>query len=108
MRILGTSGAMLLDPDRPAPPIDALPPGSVQARDVRRFRQFSGNLMGVHPKHPDVVGDLRYASRPDLIDPLWGIVVNAARADRHVKLAFFRDPGDGSAQWLWRRVLGIE
>jgi inner membrane protein len=108
VRVLGTDRAALLDPDRPAPPIDALPPSSVQARDVRRFQHFSGHLMGVHPKRPDVIGDFRYASRSDRIDPLWGIVLNAAEPERHVKLAFFRDLGDGSTSWLWRRVLGLD
>jgi len=108
VRILGTSSAKLLDPDHPAPPIDALPSDSVQVRDVRRFQHFSDNLMGVHPLRANVIGDLRYASRPDLINPLWGIVVDGTQPDRHVKLAVFRDFGDGSTEWLWKRVTGQE
>jgi inner membrane protein len=88
--------------------LDALPPDSVQARDLRRFQHFSDHLMGLHPRQPGVIGDLRYASRPDLIDPLWGIVVDPTQATRHVKLAFFRETGDGSALWLWARVTGWE
>lgn len=106
VRVLGTASALLLDPDHPAPLIDALPPDSVQARDIRRFQHFSDNLMGMHPQQANVIGDLRYASRPDLINPLWGIVVDAAQPDRHVKLAFFRDLHDGSTEWLWTRVTG--
>ncbi len=105
-RVLGTDQAPLLDPDHPAPPLDRLPAGSVQAADVRRFQHFSDGWLGVHPDHPDVVGDLRYATRPDLISPLWGIQLDPGNADRHVRLRTFRDVTDQGFGDLWRMITG--
>ena len=106
VRLLGTSSAPLLDPEHPAPPLDSLPVDSVQANDVRRFQHFSDEWMGVHPQHPGVIGDLRYAKRPDLIDPLWGIALDPAQPGQHVKLVYFRDLSDGTMSQLWQMVLG--
>jgi inner membrane protein len=105
-RVLGTAAAALLDPDRPAPPLDALPPESVQMQDARRFRHFSDDWMGVHPHDPLVIGDLRYATRPDLISPLWGIALDPSKPDGHVKLAYFRRADDASWGELWRMITG--
>ena len=105
-RVLGTASAPLLDPDTPAPPLNALPPDSVQMHDVRRFQHFSDDWMGVHPRDSLVIGDLRYATRPDLISPLWGIAIDPAQSDRHVKLAYFRRTDDASWGELWRMITG--
>ena len=107
-RVLGSTSAPLLKPEHPAPPLDTLPGGSVAMNDVRRFQHFSDDWLGVHPKHPDVVGDLRYATRPDRISPLWGIVIDPAAPDRHVKLATFRRADDESWGALWGMVTGRE
>lgn len=106
VRVLGTASAPLLDPDHPAPPLDALPQGSLQAHDIRRFRHFSDGWMGVHPLHPNVIGDLRYATRPDLINPLWGIALDSSKPDQHVKLTYFRDLLDGAMSQLWQMIVG--
>jgi inner membrane protein len=50
-----------------------LDPASPQARDVRRFFHFSMNWVGPVSGHPLTLGDLRYATLPDSIAPLWGI-----------------------------------
>jgi inner membrane protein len=105
-RVLGTASAPLLDPDRPAPPLTALPADSVAMKDVRRFQHFSDDWMGVHPEDRNVVGDLRYATRPDLIDPLWGIALDPARPGEHVKLAYFRRSDNATWGALWRMVTG--
>jgi inner membrane protein len=105
-RVLGTSSAPLLDPDHPAPPLDALPADSVAMSDVRRFRHFSDDWMGRHPDQPNVIGDLRYAMRPDLVSPLWGIEVDPAEPGHHVKLAYFRRADEASWGALWRMITG--
>ncbi len=104
--LLGTASAPLLDPENPVPPLSSLPTDSVQANDVRRFQHFSDDWMGVHPEHPGVIGDLRYAKRPDLISPLWGIVLEPAQPAQHVKLIYFRDLSDGTMSQLWQMVVG--
>lgn len=106
VRVLSTSSAVLLDPDNPAPPLTALPPDSVQANDVRRFQHFSDDWLGVHPLHPNVVGDLRYATRPDLISPLWGIALDAEQPSQHVKITYYRDLNDGAMAQLWQMITG--
>jgi inner membrane protein len=107
-RVLGTASAPLLNPDSPAPPLTALPPQSVQMNDVRRFQHFSDDWLGVHPTEPLVIGDLRYATLPDRISPLWGIALDPAQPDRHVKLAYFRRANDQSWGELWRMITGAE
>ncbi len=106
VRVLGTASAELLDPDHPVPPLTALPPDSVQAKDVRRFQHFSDDWLGMHPLHPNVIGDLRYATRPDLINPLWGIALNPEQPSQHVKLTYFRDLDDGAMAQLWQMIAG--
>jgi len=105
--VLGTASAAQLDFDHPVPPIDALPPDSVQANDVHRFQHFADGWMVAHPDNPHVIVDLRYATRPDRINPLWGIEMDPAHPDRHVKLAFFSDLGN---RWSahWNMVFGRE
>ena len=105
-RVLGTATAALLDPDHPVPPLTALPPDSLQMNDVRRFQHFSDNWMGLHPQHPNVIGDLRYATRPDLINPLWGITLEREKPSQHVKFSYFRDLSDGAMAQLWHMIAG--
>jgi inner membrane protein len=104
--ILDTDSAPLLDPDHPSGPLAGLPQDSLQMRDARRFQHFSDGWMGAHPDKPNVIGDFRYATRPDKISPLWGIEIDPAHPDKHVKLAFFRDVTDRGFGDLWRMISG--
>jgi inner membrane protein len=104
--LLGTVRAPLLEMDKLPPPLDKVPPGSVLAQDIGRFSHFSDGWLGLHPEHPHVIGDLRYATRPDQISPLWGIATDPARTDRHVKFETFRRTGGTSWGALWRMVTG--
>ncbi|MFT4901481.1 MAG: inner membrane protein [Lentimonas sp.] len=63
---------------------------SILAHDVERFRHFSQGYLYPHPKHPDVLADLRYAMLPDSVDPLWGIRVPPAGEDASVEMLYFR------------------
>lgn len=88
----------VLEPDRDVPELSA---GSVQAADVRRFDHFSDGWLARAPQRADVIGDLRYAMLPTSVDPLWGIVIDPANADRHVRFENFRALGqDGKAAFL--------
>ena len=53
-----------------------LRPDSQQARDIERFRWFSGGFVAVDPKRANHIIDIRYSMRPDRIDALWGIRLN--------------------------------
>lgn len=70
--------------------LGSLPPGSVLAQDVRRFMRFSDGFVARHPQQPQVLGDLRYSMLPNSLVPLWGIELDPAVPDRHVRFVTFR------------------
>lgn len=100
LKLLGKSRATLVKPTD----LREIAPGSVLAGDVERFAHFSDDWLGWHPQQPQVLGDLRYAMRPDAVSPLWGIVVDASQPDAHAPFATFRRTRDESWQVLWQMV----
>jgi inner membrane protein len=86
------------DPLAPSPP-----EGSVQARDLARFTWFSDGWVAVHPNHPNVAGDARYALVPNEVAPLWGIILDPARPDAHVPFENFREPTPET----WQQLAGM-
>ena len=62
-----------------------LEPGSVQARDLERFRWFSMDYLAADPLQPGHIMDLRYSLIPNQIQPLWGIELNRAAPQEHVR-----------------------
>jgi len=64
-----------------------LPPDSTQARDLHRFHRLSDGWTGRHPQFPDLVGDLRYATLPHTIAPLWAIRPDPENPSAHVAWA---------------------
>jgi inner membrane protein len=100
VKLLGESRAVLVKPMN----LREIAPGSVLARDIERFAHFSDGWLGWHPQQPGILGDLRYAMRPDAVSPLWGIVVDASKPDAHASFATFRRTGDESWQVLWRMI----
>jgi inner membrane protein len=46
---------------------------SRQARDLERFRRFSGGFLAIDPDRDDHVIDVRYSMVPNEIEALWGI-----------------------------------
>ena len=68
-----------------------LDPDSVLARDIRRFEFFSDGYVSRYPGKQEVLGDVRYALNPLSVTPLWGIELNLADQDRHVKYVAFRN-----------------
>lgn len=75
------------------PEIDlpGLTKGSVLHGDILRFAKFSQSYLVFHPRHENVLGDIRYAILPDSDLPLWGIEIDQDRPDRHVSFRTFRD-----------------
>ena len=104
VQLLGESRATLVRPET----LSEIPVDSVLADDIRRFAHFSNDWLGWHPQHPEVLGDMRYALRPDAIAPLWGITVDPSKPDAHVKFATFRRSRDESWQVLWNMIRNRE
>lgn len=102
VQLLGESRTTLVRPES----LTDIPSESVLANDIRRFAHFSDDWLAWHPEHPQVLGDMRYALRPDAIAPLWGITVDQSRQDTHVKFATFRRSRDESWQSLWKMIRG--
>jgi inner membrane protein len=100
VQVLGQSDAELVDPKN----VPTVPAGSLLARDIERFAHFSDNWLTWHPQQSAVLGDLRYALRPDTIEPLWGISVDVGQPEQHVDFLTFRRTRSDSWQVLWRMI----
>ncbi len=64
---------------------------SMLATDIVRFEYFSDGYVGLYPERPEVLGDVRYSMSPLGTIPLWGIEMNLADTNQHVKCDTFRD-----------------
>lgn len=98
--LLGETQVALVRPEK----LTQVASDTVLAEDIRRFAHFSDGWLAWHPERTDVLGDLRYAQRPDAISPLWGIVVDPSRPDQHTPLASFRRTRDDSWSLLWQMI----
>jgi inner membrane protein len=68
-----------------------LQPDSQQARDVERFRWFSGDYLALSGSN--TITDIRYSLVPNEIEGLWHIALNpAAASHEHVRYAARRTP----------------
>ncbi|MGJ8653240.1 MAG: metal-dependent hydrolase [Opitutaceae bacterium] len=85
---------------------ELLPDDSVLAGDVERFRFFSQNYLYRYPKDERVIGDMRYAMYPNSAQPLWGILLDPAKADAHTEFVYYRDASKNSFKILWDMILG--
>ncbi|MEO5339905.1 MAG: metal-dependent hydrolase [Magnetococcus sp. MYC-9] len=95
--------ARWIDPARPLP---GIPMESVLGQDVRRFVRLSDHFVVIHPRHPHVIGDGRYALLPHTIDPLWGITLDPDRSGRHAPFDSFRAWGPETVGVLLHMLLG--
>jgi len=77
---------------------------STLAKDIARFNWFSDDYLVETSSAPLVVGDLRYATIPNTLDPLWGITFNPAESNKHVDLEYFRVVDD-SIKETYRKML---
>jgi inner membrane protein len=70
-----------------------LVPESQQARDIERFRWFSGDQLALDPAGNDRIIDVRYSMVPNRIEALWGIQLDRAAAPAaHVHFFTSRSP----------------
>jgi len=65
--------------------------GTVLYNDIKRFDRLSEGVLIVHPLHPEVIGDGRYALLPTSVHPLWGIRIDTTKPGRHVDFNTFRN-----------------
>ncbi|MBF0191407.1 MAG: metal-dependent hydrolase [Magnetococcales bacterium] len=91
-----------------AQPVPGISMESVLGRDVRRFVRLSDDFVVIHPRHPEVLGDGRYALLPHTIDPLWGITLDPDHSGRHAPFDSFRAWGPETAGVLLHMLLGRE
>lgn len=81
-----------------------LPADSQQARDIERFRWFSDDYLA--QDDAGRVIDMRYSMVPDAIDAMWGIAVDTATPDEHVKWWSSRQLGEAAYQHFADLLLG--
>lgn len=84
----------------------SLEPGSRQARDVERFRWFSGDYLSVMEHVPRIV-DMRYSFSPNEVDPMWGIELNLSDQSEHVVWWLSRRVDDYTRRGFLGMVLGF-
>lgn len=88
-------------PEKLTPVPDA---DSTLAKDIARFNWFSDDYLVEKSSFPIVIGDLRYATIPNTLEPLWGISFNPKESNKHVDLQFFRVV-DESIKETYRKMI---
>ena len=80
---------------------------SQQAKDIERFRWFSGGYLSLDKHNPNRVVDIRYSMLPQEIKPLWGIELKRdAGSEEHI--AYYTERGDAKSALvrLWQMING--
>jgi inner membrane protein len=83
-----------------------IPHDSTQGSDIVRFHHFSDGWIGLHPHAPNTLSDLRYATMPAEVEPLWGIEVNPANPQKHADWKTFRTIDRTTWNRYWNVVTG--
>ncbi len=82
-----------------------LDPVSQQARDIERFRWFSGGYLARSATDDALIIDMRYSALPNRGDGLWGIVLAPdAPPDAHVRYRTMRDTDAATFNTLFAMV----
>lgn len=79
---------------------------SVSYRDLLRFRGFSDGYLALHPRHSEVVGDVRYSMQPDGLTPLWGVEFDPDHPGSHVRERVFRESSPSDRRRFLELLLG--
>ena len=99
------SGAIAKGVDLPALKL-GIETGSTLSRDIDRFNHFSDGYLSWHPDQDNVIGDARYALLPNSIYPLWGIEIDRARPNQHVRFVNFRNADREAVDSLYKMISG--
>ena len=79
---------------------------SQQAKDIERFRSFSGGYLSLDKQNSNRVVDIRYSLLPQEIQPLWGIELSpAASSIQHVEFYNERGGSKSALRKLWQMLL---
>ncbi len=73
--------------------------------DLHRFSAFSDGWLALHPDHPTVIGDIRYAMLPHELAPIWGIDLAQTTDAGHHEFVRFREVSDSQRRDLVAMVL---
>jgi inner membrane protein len=68
----------------------ALPAGRLRS-DLDRFGFFADHLLSHSSADPGLIGDARYAMRPDSLKPIWSVRFDSTKPDRRVELITDRE-----------------
>jgi inner membrane protein len=100
-----TTEKLILDKHLPWLAVD-----SQQSRDVRRFRWFSNDHLGVDPADEERIIDIRYSLIPNQLTGMWGLKLSPmAVATQHAKFTTNRPEGEKmneSIRELWLMITG--
>jgi len=102
-RIYAGEEAARIDPAA----FEALPPDSRLRRDIERFAFFADRLLCFSPDDPSLLGDARYAMRPDRLRPIWSIRFDVDAPDRPVDLVTDRHLSADDRARFMEMVLGM-
>lgn len=83
-----------------------LQPGSRQARDIERFRWFSGGYIAIDRDDPLLIGDIRYSLLPDEVEPLWGIRLDPDHPAEHARFLSTRHVTDATGRRFMELLFG--
>ncbi|QBQ53692.1 metal-dependent hydrolase [Nitrosococcus wardiae] len=86
--------------------LQRLQPGSLLAQDIQRFTRFSDGFIAQHPEQPNILGDIRYAMLPTQLIPLWGIELDLAQQNQHVRFRTFRQLDEATRNAFLDMLLG--
>ena len=79
---------------------------SVLAADIAGCGQWAGGCLASRAEQPSVRSEVRYATSPMTVAPLWGIEINPDQPDRHAKYALYRDASSQTRQTFLSLLLG--
>lgn len=78
----------------------------VQKRDLEFFTFFSDGWVAYAPLKKDLIGDVRFSTLPNQLDPIWGIRLLPETPDAHVQFESSRVRNEGDWGKLWKMVKG--
>jgi len=78
---------------------------SLVQSDIARFKYFSQGYIYLHPKHQNVIADLRYGTLPYDTYSLWGIEVDMQKQDEHVKWVVLRNFEQAHYDEFWAMLI---
>jgi inner membrane protein len=102
VEVMGTNRAKMIATDQ----VEGVVAGSMLAQDIERFGHFSDHWLCWYPEKAGILGDLRYAAKPDSVSPMWGILIDRGAPHAHVRFHTFRQVSGQAWGELWKMICG--